>query len=134
MTGQKVEKSPQFTGLTLCEANSKFSQLFSQKAGKLCLQTRASPVGFAASTSATAWPWRSLVKIQCFSEAPSTGKKSLCSCLQSISYMYSERSLFFVRWIANPSYLSPNPLLDKSKLDIKNNVHCMGNLRCHSHG
>lgn len=49
-TGQKVEKSPQFTGLTLCGANSKFSQLFSQKAGKLCLQTRASPVGFAAST------------------------------------------------------------------------------------
>ena len=30
-TGQKVEKSPQFTGLTLCGANSKFSQLFSKK-------------------------------------------------------------------------------------------------------
>lgn len=98
-TGQKVEKSPQFTGLKLCGANSKFSQLFSQKAGKLCLQTRASPVGFATSTDyqIAHQPQPGLgdpLSKNSVFQKPRQLQKLLCSCLQSISYMYSHRSLF----------------------------------------
>ena len=65
-------------------------------------------------------------QITVFPEAPTGKNYCVATC--------THRETFYVRWISNPSCLSPNPLLDKRKLDIRNKIQCTSNLRRHSHG